>query len=76
MRGNELISEGQLVQRVTQAGRYQLTVRDRAGNETVTNFSVQYRINAFAIIAIVMVVALIAAIVLLLRRAGTKVRVR
>ncbi len=76
MRGNELISEGQLVQRVTQAGRYQLTVRDRAGNETVTNFSVQYRINVFAIIAIVMVVALIAAIVLLLRRAGTKVRVR
>ncbi|WP_026495107.1 hypothetical protein [Butyrivibrio sp. WCD3002] len=75
-RGEEIISEDQLPTRVTQAGRYQLTVTDRAGNTTDVNFSVQYRINVYAILAIVMIIAIIGAVVIFLRRVKTKVRVR
>ncbi len=75
-RGDQLISEGSLPTRVTDAGRYQLTVSDQAGNTTTVNFVVKYRINVYAVLAIVMVVGLIAALVIFMRNTKTKVRVR
>ena len=75
-RGDELISENALISEVTDAGRYRLTVRDEAGNETVREFAVQYRINTFAIVAILMVIGLVVGVFLLLKFAGSKVRVR
>lgn len=75
-RGEEVVSEGVLISKVTKAGRYLLKVTDRAGNTTTKEFSVQYRINAYAILAIVMVIAIALGVFILLRRAQTKVRVR
>ena len=75
-RGDEIISENSLITQVTDAGRYRLTVWDAAGNETVTEFAVQYRINTFAIVAILMVIGLVVGVFFLLKFAGTKVRVR
>ncbi|MCR4902421.1 MAG: hypothetical protein K6A23_06155 [Butyrivibrio sp.] len=75
-RGEEVISEDLLVTQVTEAGRYTLTATDQAGNSETVEFSVQYRINGYAILAIVMIVALIAAVFLFLHRSKTKVRVR
>ena len=75
-RGAEVVSDGDLLTVVTQAGRYHLTVTDIAGNVTEKDFAVQYRINIFAILAIVIVFALIAALIIFLRRVKTNVRVR
>ena len=75
-RGDEVISENTLITQVTDAGRYRLTVWDAAGNETAAEFAVQYRINTFAIVAILMVIGLVVGIFFLLKFAGTKVRVR
>ncbi len=76
MRGDEIISEGSLPTNVTQPGRYQLTISDMAGNTTTVNFVVQYRINIYAVLAILMVIGLIAALIIFLRHTKTKVRVR
>ncbi len=75
-RGEEVVSEGVLISKVTNAGRYVLKVTDRAGNTSVKEFSVQYRINAYAVLAIIMVIAIALGVIILLRRAQTKVRVR
>ena len=75
-RGNELINEGQLPTTVTQSGRYRLIVSDVAGNETVRDFNVQYRVNVFAVLAIIAVIALIGALVIFMQRVRTSVRVR
>ena len=75
-RGAEVVSDGDLLTVVTQAGRYHLTVTDIAGNVTEKDFAVQYRINIFAILAIVIVFTLIAALIIFLRRVKTNVRVR
>ncbi|MCR5674361.1 MAG: hypothetical protein K6G16_01500 [Lachnospiraceae bacterium] len=75
-RGEELVSDGQLITIVTKTGRYHLVVRDVAGNVAEHDFNVQYRINVFAILAIVMVIGLIGALVIFLRRVKTSVRVR
>ena len=76
MRGNQEISRGQLPTVITDVGRYKLTVYDLAGNETTKDFSVMYRINVFAILAILMVIALVGALLIFLRRVKTNVRVR
>ncbi len=76
MRGNQEISRDQLPTVVTDVGRYQLTVYDIAGNETEKEFNVTYRVNVFAVLAIVMVIALGAALVIFMRRVKTNVRVR
>jgi len=74
--GSEIVSEGELIQKVTKPGRYRITLTDDAGNVSYYDFVVQYRINGYAILAIVIVFALIGAVLIFVRRAQTKVRVR
>ncbi|MBE5860753.1 MAG: hypothetical protein E7301_11620 [Butyrivibrio sp.] len=75
-RGTEVVLENALPTSVTEAGRYRLVTSDKAGNTTTTDFAVQYRINIYAILAIVMIIGLIGAVVIFIRRSKTKVRVR
>ena len=74
-KGNELISDPQIVNTVTDPGKYRLCVYDRAGNQAVSEFTVIYRINAAAIIAILAVIGIIAGVVVYLLRMRKKVKV-
>ncbi|MBQ3789905.1 MAG: hypothetical protein II800_03110, partial [Lachnospiraceae bacterium] len=74
-RGNELVSD-QMMSTITDTGRYRIVVRDASGNETEQQFNVQYRINIFAILAIVAVMALIGGLIIFLQKTKTSVRVR
>lgn len=74
-RGNELVSDPDIVQTVTKAGKYKLYVYDRAGNVATSDFTVHYRINAAAVIAIISVIAVIAGVAVYLIRIRKKVKV-
>ena len=74
-KGNELISDPQLVRTVTKPGKYTLYAYDDAGNYSKSEFTVNYRINAAAVIAIIAVLALIAGVVIYLVRMKKKVKV-
>lgn len=76
MRGDTVISEDNMVSRVTEAGRYHLIVKDEAGNTTEKDFIVKYRINIAAILAIITVIAIGVAVFLYMRKVRTTVRVR
>lgn len=52
--------EGFHANSITKPGRYRLTVTDEAGNETVTDFVLKYRVNAYGITAAVLVILVIA----------------
>ena len=74
-KGDELISDPAIVTSVTDAGRYRLYVYDGAGNRSMSEFTVRYRINAAAVIAILAVLWIIAGVVVYLIRMKTKVKV-
>lgn len=76
MKGETVISEGNLVSSVTEPGRYHLIVKDGAGNTTEKDFAVTYRINVFAVLAILAVIAIAVAVFLYIRRMRTSVQVR
>ena len=75
-RGETVVSEGNMVSRITEAGRYHILVKDKAGNTTEKDFVVKYRINIAAILAILAVVALGIAFFLYMKKVKTSVRVR
>ena len=74
-KGDEVVSDPQLVQSVTTPGKYTLYVYDAAGNSSKSEFTVRYRINAAAVIAILGVIAIIAGVVIYLIRMKKKVKV-
>lgn len=74
-KGDELVSDPEIVTSVTEAGRYRLYVYDGAGNRSMSEFTVRYRINAAAVIAILAVLGIIAGVVVYLIRMKTKVKV-
>lgn len=61
---------------VTETGDYILTVTDRAGNETLKEFSLRYRINIYGIFTIAAVVTAIAAGTVILVRKKKNLTVR
>ncbi len=68
--------EDRIVQEVTRAGNYTLAIYDRAGNMSWQQFSVKYRVNTAAVIAILLVIALVVGLVLFLRRINKSINVR
>ncbi len=74
-KGNDLISDPTVVTSVTEAGRYRLYVYDTAGNRSMSEFTVRYRINAAAVIAILAVIGIIAGVIVYLIRMKKKVKV-
>ena len=75
-RGDELIQSGDLIREISDAGNYNLIVYDQAGNKASYAFSIRYRINAAAVIAIIVLAGLLTALVLYIRRIRKKVSVR
>lgn len=61
---------------VTAPGRYVLTVTDRAGNESSQEFTLRYHLNAYAVTAILLIVAGIAGGVVFLTRKKRNLGVR
>ena len=61
---------------VTGPGKYVLTVTDRAGNVTVNEFTLRYHMNFYALTAILLCVAGIAAAVVMLVRKKKNLTVR
>ena len=74
-RGDQLISDPQIVNSVTEPGAYTLFVYDRAGNRSMSEFMVSYRINAAAVLAILAVIGIIAGVVVYLIRMRKRVKV-
>lgn len=69
-------SEGELVSQVNGSGSYTLVVYDTAGNASMQSFDVHFSLNMGAVLAIVLVIALIAAGILFLKRARSDVKIR
>lgn len=61
---------------ITSPGRYVLTVTDRAGNATESEFRLRFHLNFYALAAILLVIAGIAAVVVLLFRKKKNLTVR
>lgn len=61
---------------ITSPGRYTLTVTDRAGNATESEFRLKFHLNFYALAAILLVIAGIAAVVVLLFRKKKNLTVR
>ena len=74
-RGDKIESEQPLIDSVTRSGKYTLIVYDAAGNSSKSEFTVRYRINAAAVIAIFAVLAVIAAAVVYIYRMRKNVKV-
>ena len=74
-KGDEMVSDQALLQTVTTPGKYTLYVYDEAGNYSRSDFTVNYRINAAAVVAIIAVIAIIAGVVIYLLRMKKKVKV-
>ena len=74
-RGGKVESEALMLDRVTKAGKYNLVVYDKAGNSSSSEFTVRYRINAAAVIAIVAVAGLIAGVIIYVVRMKKNVKV-
>ena len=75
-KNGELMSNTGIITEITEAGEYSLTAYDRAGNRSSASFRVSYRINAGAVVAILIVIALIAGAVVYLVRIKQKVSIR
>lgn len=74
-RGKELVSDTEVVEEVTRSGRYTLYAYDEAGNVTDMDFQVQYRINVWAVISIIALLAIIGGITFYVLRIRKKVKV-
>lgn len=61
---------------ITEPGHYVLTVTDRAGNETSQEFTLRYRLNTYAMVAILMIVSGIAGGAVFLMRKKRNLGVR
>lgn len=61
---------------VSETGNYILTVTDRAGNQTLKEFSLRYKINMYGVVAIAAVVTAIAAGTVILVRKKRNLTVR
>lgn len=61
---------------ITETGSYVLAVTDRAGNQTLKEFSLRYKVNMYGVIAIAAVVAAIAAGAVMLVRKKRNLTVR
>ena len=69
------ISDPQIVDSVTKSGKYRLVVFDAAGNSSESEFTVRYRINAAAVIAILAVMGIIAGVLIYVLRMKKNVKV-
>ena len=74
-RGNELVNNGNVISSVTKPGRYRMTVYDVAGNSMTRDFVVTYRINAAAVIAILILIGLLAALGIFIYKVRSGVKV-
>lgn len=74
-RGDKVESDPQIVDSVTKSGKYTLVVYDAAGNSSRSDFTVRYRINAAAVIAIFAMLGLIAGVVIFVFRMKNNVKV-
>lgn len=74
-RGNDLVNNGNVVSTITEPGRYSMTVFDRAGNSTTQSFVINYRINAGAVIAILIVIGLMVALGVFIYKVRSSVKV-
>ena len=75
-RNDELVSDTGTVTEITEAGSYTLTAYDKAGNSSSASFRVSYRINAGAVIAILIALGLIGGLIFYLLRIRKKVAIR
>ncbi|MBR5116970.1 MAG: hypothetical protein IK096_07875, partial [Lachnospiraceae bacterium] len=74
-RGNDLVNNGNVVSSITAPGRYNMTVYDTAGNASSQSFVVAYRINAAAVIAILIVIGLMVALGIFIYKVRSSVKV-
>jgi hypothetical protein len=74
-KGDKVISDPDIVNSVKKSGKYTLVVYDAAGNQSKMEFTVRYRINAAAVIAILAVLGIIAGVMVYLLRMKKKVKV-
>ncbi|MCR4764449.1 MAG: hypothetical protein K5696_13060 [Lachnospiraceae bacterium] len=75
-RGSDLVDDGNVISSITSPGRYTMTVYDKAGNSSTQSFVVSYRINAAAVIAILIVIALMAGLGFFVYKVRSSVTVR
>lgn len=61
---------------ITETGSYVLAVTDRAGNQTLKEFSLRYKVNMYGVIAIAAIVISIAAGAVMLVRKKRNLTVR
>ena len=74
-RGNELVSDGEIVYDIKEPGKYDLYVYDAAGNMTDVSFSVNYQLNTAAVIAIISVLLIAAGVTIYMIRIKKKIKV-
>ena len=74
-RGNELVNDGNVISSITAPGRYNMTVYDQAGNSASQSFAVAYRINAAAVIAILIVIGLMVGLGIFIYKVRSSVKV-
>ncbi|MCR5675652.1 MAG: hypothetical protein K6G16_08090 [Lachnospiraceae bacterium] len=75
-RGDDLVNDGNVITTVSSAGRYTMTVFDQAGNSSTQSFVVNYKINAAAVIAILIVLGLLAGLGVFVYKVRSSVNVR
>ena len=75
-RNGELLDDSGIPAQVTGSGDYRLEAYDAAGNMGYAEFTVEYHFNMGAILAIVLVILLIVAVAVFVRRVRSQIKVR
>ena len=75
-RNGELADDSGIPAQVTGSGDYRLEAYDAAGNMGYAEFTVEYHFNMGAILAIVLVILLIVAVAVFVRRVRSQIKVR
>ena len=74
-KGEELVEQRNIIDRVQGAGEYTLTAYDAAGNSSSLAFRIRYRVNAGAVVAIILVIGIIVGLLAYLIKIRKKVSV-
>nr|MCR4745058.1 hypothetical protein [Lachnospiraceae bacterium] len=75
-KNDEIVESGTVISEVNGSGNYKLDVYDRAGNLSTSTFKVNYRINAGAVVAIILILGIVGVLIFYLIRIRKKVKVR
>ncbi|MCR5637775.1 MAG: hypothetical protein K6F97_02935 [Lachnospiraceae bacterium] len=75
-RGNQLVSDGSVVDTIDKSGKYTLYISDVAGNSIASSFTVKFGLNLMGIVALLIIILAIVGIYFYLKRLNSKVKVR